>query len=239
MAQYLLADFIVNIENQYGFLQKQCTQYEYTGDAPTDFTIRVTDEDIRRERLASQGIQYSPGYLESICAYRKLAERLPVHDALLMHGSVIDCGGRGIGFLARSGVGKTTHTRLWQQVYGETVRIINGDKPILRFFEGIPYAYGTPWAGKEGWQCNDRVRLTDLCFIERGQENAVYQVDPLAYFNTLMVQILHPGDPVAADKTLELLDKLLAACNFWVIQCNVSEDAARVAHDAIIGENKK
>lgn len=237
MAGYLLADFVVNIENKYNYLSRQCAQYEYCGSAPADFTIRVTDEDICRERLASVGVEYSPGYLESVCAYRKLAMQLPLYDAMLLHASIIDCNGRGIGFLARSGVGKTTHTRLWKQVFDENVRIINGDKPIIRFFNGVPFAYGTPWAGKEGLQCRDRVRLTDLCFIERSRENAVYQVDPLAYFNALMVQVLHPSEPEAAEKTLTLLDQLLSGCRFWVIKCNMSEEAAQIAHHAIMGED--
>lgn len=238
MGLYSLGDLIVNIENKHEYISRQCAQYEYGGNAPADVTIRVTDEDICRERLVSEGVQHSLGYLESVCAYRKLAVELPCYDALLLHASVIDCGGRGIGFLAKSGVGKTTHTRLWQQVYQDQVRIINGDKPIIRFFDGIPFAYGTPWAGKEGLQCKDRVRLTDLCFIERGQENEVYQADPLEYLSALMIQTLHPSQPEQADRALMLIDQLMTHCRFWVIRCNISQEAAQVAYHAIIGEDE-
>jgi hypothetical protein len=237
MAVYSLADLIIHVENRYDFLKNQCSQYEYGGSAPADFTIRVTDEDLCRERLASMGVSYSPGYLESVCAYRKIALNLPMYDAMLLHASVIDCGGRGIGFLARSGVGKTTHTLLWKQEFPEKVRIINGDKPIVRFFDGVPYAYGTPWAGKEGFQCKDRVQLTDICFIERGRENSVRQLDPMEYFNHLMVQTLHPSREEAAEKTLTLLDMLMTRCRFWSIRCNTSPEAAHVAYHTILGED--
>jgi hypothetical protein len=236
MALYSLADFVVNFENQYDFIVKQCMGYEYDATAPVDITVHVTEDEIQRERNASAEIRYSAGYLESVCAYRKLCMGLPIRDAMLMHGSVIECGGKGIAFLARSGVGKTTHTMLWKQVYGDQVRIINGDKPILRFFDRDVYAYGTPWAGKENLQINGRVKLTDICLIQRGKENAVFPIDPAQHLGVLMQQILLPADPLAAEKTLELLDRLLEVCKVWVIQCNITADAAITAHNAIIGE---
>lgn len=236
MALYKFADFVIELNNQYDHLAKQCGEYRYTGSASAELTVNVTGEEIRRERNLSEDLLFSDGYLESICAYRKLCQQLPRYDAFLLHGSVIDCGGRGIVFLARSGVGKTTHTMLWKQVYGDQMRIINGDKPIIRFFEGVPYAYGTPWAGKENLQCNDRVRLTDLCFIERSEENRVVPMKPEDCINAVMQQILIPPDPQLAIKTLQLLDRLLSVCRLWVIGCNISEAAAILAHDTMIGE---
>lgn len=236
MALYSLADFVVELDHQHDYLAKQCEQYRYEGADPVQITVSVSQDQLRRERELFPDSRYPDGYLESVCAYRQLCLQLPVRDAFLMHGCVIDCGGRGVGFLARSGVGKTTHAMLWKRVYADRMRIINGDKPIIRFFEGVPYAYGTPWAGKENMQINDRVRLTDLCLIRRGEENAVYRVDPAEHLDALMQQLLLPAEPEAAGKTLELLDSLLSACNLWVIQCNLSEEAAITAHNAIIGD---
>ncbi len=235
MARYLLADFVVELKNQYDFLTKQCTQYLYTGERDTDISVEVSDEELRQERNFLPENQYSAGYLESICAYRKLCLALPLRDAMLLHGSVIRCKDRGIAFLARSGVGKTTHTMLWKQVYGDAVQVINGDKPIIRFFDDAPYAYGTPWAGKEKMQTNTRVPLTDICLIQRSEENAVIPADPQAVLGSIFQQVLLPDDPDAAGRTLELLDLMLANCRMWIIRCNISQDAAILAHDTIIG----
>ena len=235
MALYQFADLVVELNNQYDFLTNQCAQYGYTGSASPELTVCVTDEQIRRERHFSPGVSCSDGYLESICAYRKLCLAMPSYDGLLLHGSVIDCDGRGIAFLARSGVGKTTHTLLWQQVYGQRLRIINGDKPIIRFWDGMPYAYGTPWAGKENLQTNARVPLTDLCLIQRSTENQVVPILPEEALDAIMQQILIPSDPQLAIKTLQLLDRLLSCCRVWVIRCNTSQEAAILAHDTLLG----
>jgi hypothetical protein len=237
MALYKLADLVIELKNEYDFLAKQCAEYRYEGNASAELSVCVTHEDICRERCFSAEINYPVGYLESICAYRKLCVELPGYDGFLLHSSVIDCGGKGIAFLARSGVGKTTHTMLWKQVYGEKVRIINGDKPIVLFFDGVPYAYGTPWAGKENLQCNDRVPLTDICFIERSSDNQVLPIRPEECLTAVMQQILIPSDPMMASRTLTLLDGLLSTCRLWVIRCNISQDAAILAHDTILGES--
>ena len=236
MALYKFADLVIELNNEYDFLAKQCAEYRYMADASAELTISVTQEEIQRERNVSPETNFPAGYLESICAYRNLCQKLPGFDALLLHGSVIDCGGKGIAFLARSGVGKTTHTMLWKQVYGDQMRIINGDKPIIRFFGDVPYAYGTPWAGKENFQCNARVPLTDICFIERSAENQVIPIQPEECLSAVMQQILIPPDPQMAIRTLQLLNRLLSVCRVWIIRCNISQEAAILAHDTVLGE---
>ena len=232
MALYKIADFIIDIQNRYPNIEKLCRGYEYSGETVAEYIIKVTDEDIERERAVSD-IDFPAGYLESVCAYRKLCMVLPLSDALLLHCSVIAFKDRGIAFLARSGVGKSTHTMLWKKNFGDEVTIINGDKPIVRFFDGLPYAYGTPWAGKEGWQVNDKVRLTDLCFIERDENNLTVPLDKSGSVDALMQQFLRPSDPMAAIKTLELVDALSKQCRFWKIRCNMDDEAAVAAKKAI------
>ncbi len=232
MPKYLIADFVIEIENKFEYLKQQCAEYECVTNALADVTVCVTADDIRRERLCSSD-EYPDGYLESVCAYRQIALALPVRDALLLHSCVIDCEGRGIAFLARSGVGKTTHSLLWKKVFGDKVRFVNGDKPIVRFVNGAPFAYGTPWAGKEGLSTNSRVELTDLCFVERGEENSAELIGADEAIDLIMQQVLVPQSVEGAVATMELVDRLLSRCRLWRIKCNVSEDAARVAHDAI------
>ncbi len=235
----LIADFLIDFKNRYGFTARQCAEYECEKDAPVDFEVVATDADIQQERLHAER-EYPIGYLENICLYRNLALQLPKKDSFLMHGSVISVKDKGIAFLARSGTGKTTHTLLWKQRFGEDMTIINGDKPIIRFLEdGTPYAYGTPWAGKEGFQVNSKTELTDICFIERADENSIERIIPQKALNPLMNQILVPSDPIGAMKTLELIDRLLKHTRLWIIHCNPYPEAAEVASDAIFGKAAK
>jgi hypothetical protein len=232
----LIADFLIDFKNRYKYLARHCAEYECDKDAPVDFEVVATDADIQQERLHAEG-EFSIGYLESVCLYRNLAMRLPERDAFLLHCSAISVKDKGIAFLARSGTGKTTHTLLWKQQFGEEMKIINGDKPIIRFLDETPYVYGTPWAGKERFQINMKAPLTDICFIERAKENKIVRISPEKALKPLMNQVLVPADPIAAVKMLDLLDRLLKSTRLWVIYCDPTIEAAEVASDAIFGND--
>lgn len=241
MSVYKIADFFIDFKNRFDYLPRLCKGFETDSFfVVPDFTIAVSNDDLNIERQVSGG-EYADAYMESVCAYRKLCLQLPAYDSMLLHCSVIDVGGRGIAFLARSGVGKTTHTLLWNGMLntpdnGGRMKIINGDKPIIRFFDGVPFAYGTPWAGKEGIKLNARVRLTDLCFIERCEHNETLPLDKDMCIDRLMGQVLLPHQANAAAKTLDMIDMLLDKCNLHLIRCNPTPEAARVAYKAIFGE---
>ncbi|MBE7056564.1 MAG: hypothetical protein E7388_03890 [Ruminococcaceae bacterium] len=231
---YLIADFFVNFQNKYSFIDELCIEYKCKDNTPADFLISVSDEELQQEHLRSS-VKYSNGYVESVCAYRKLALELPLRDAFLLHGSVISCQGKGVAFLARSGVGKTTHTLLWKKVYGDNVTVINGDKPIIRYVDEVPFAYGTPWAGKENLSVNEKVRLTDICILQRSEKNFIRKVDKSEIVDFFMAQVLLPGKSETLIKALELYDRVLEDCNIWCIGCNMDDEAAVVAHDGILG----
>ncbi|MDD7517902.1 hypothetical protein [Ruminococcus flavefaciens] len=44
--------------------------------------------------------------------------KMPDYDTVLFHGSVIAVDGHGFLFTAKSGTGKSTHTRLWREYFG-------------------------------------------------------------------------------------------------------------------------
>lgn len=230
-----IADLIIDIHNKYEYLRRQCAAYTYDGAKPPDITVEATDREIAADNPS--GSELSAPYAESICIYRKLALKALEYDTLLMHGSVIEYRGRGIIFLAASGVGKTTHTMLWKTVFGDKVTVINGDKPLIRFLNGDPYAYGTPWAGKEGYQTDRCVELTDICFINRNDVNKTVSAESGDCLNGLMKQVLHPTDSFNALKTLELVDALSKRCRFWNAFCNTDPQAAEAAENAIMNEN--
>lgn len=232
-----IADFIVQFNNRFDYISEMCRDYKYSGPKRAEIIVEVSEEELSRERDSSS-LQYSDGYLESVCAYRKLCLQLPCKMAILLHGSVISVENKGIAFIAKSGVGKTTHTNLWRQYLGDKVTVINGDKPIVRILDNVPFAYGTPWAGKERMQTNSRVELTDICIIERSEVNSVESVEPSLVVEKIMHQILRPSEAKAAINTLEIVDLLTKKCRFWVIKCNMNQEAAELAHMAIVRGNK-
>lgn len=228
-----LADLVIEINNKFEYVEALCKNY-LTNEQAVDFSVDCTDADIESERLATteEGV-FSDEYLESLAIYRKICLRALEYDAFLMHSAIIEVYGQAYAFLARSGTGKSTHISLWRKVLGDKVQIINGDKPILRYIDGELYAYGTPWCGKEGWNRNTRARLKALCYIERAPENSIEKISTQQSATRLMQQILIPSDAKGAIKTLELVDKMISDTQSWLLKCNISEEAARIAYNAM------
>lgn len=119
------------------------------------------------------------------------------------------------------------------------MEIINGDKPILWVTEKETRVYGTPWAGKERWENNKGVPLKGVCFLQRGSLNEIQRITPSEAMPLLLRQVHYTSDPRMAGKILELLDKMFVTVPFYVMKCNISEDAVRCSFEAMTGEESR
>lgn len=235
MVRIRIAELNIEIDNRYPFTEKFCREFEADFDTP-DLRVSVTDADIATERAADP-YHNDEGYLECICIYRAIALALARFDAMVFHAAVIAYEGRAVAFAAHSGTGKSTHIALWQSVFGDKVTVINGDKPIFRRIDGVWYAFGTPWRGKESLGANLSAPLHAICFLERGSENTVSAVGDDVAVARLFSQTLLPTDPVMADKHLSLLDDLIVKMPTYLLYCNMEPAAAHVAHDGLLKGN--
>ena len=230
---YKIADFGIDFICKYSGFDKRCKSYIINVEN-TDISFSCNDAEIKRENL--ENTNFSQEYLEYIALHRKLAEWLPLHNAFVLHSATFDVEGVGVAFAAHSGTGKTTHMNLWQEHLGDKMVIVNGDKPIVRFFDDepeTPYAYGTPWNGKERLGCNMRTPLKHICFIERSETNYVEQVDKKDAIDRIFNQVYMPKDPMAVVNTMQLIDRLLSCCKLWTIHCNMEPKAAEIAYKTI------
>lgn len=232
-----VADLIIAIDSRYDFIKEYCKDY-CVPDTKADISISVTEQEIEAERGFDEGNTFSPAYLETLAVLRKLGEQLAKDNRILFHGVVIAYNGEdGYLFTAASGTGKSTHARLWKKYLKDAVEVVNGDKPMIAVENGQAIAYGTPWAGKEGWQKNRSVRLKGICIIEQGLQNEIHRVNPLQYLDTLFRQIHIPRDAEAAGKTLELFDAFMHEVPLYVLKCDISEEAVKCSYEELTGLN--
>ncbi len=234
---FKVGDFLIKYNGGNYVLKVKSEDYISSSDI-CDLEIFITKEEIKKE-ISSNTITIPFMRAENNIIHRKIAEWLPLHGAFLLHSACFDVNGTGVAFAAHSGTGKTTHMRLWQQLLGDRLTIVNGDKPIVRFFDDepeTPYAYGTPWNGKERLGCNMRTPLKHICFIERAEQNSCEPMEKGDAVNLIFDQVYMPKNPAAMVQTLQLIDRLLSCCRLWKIKCNMEPQAAEVSFGVIFGK---
>lgn len=240
-----LAGLRVGVSSQFERTREFCQAYLTEGAA--DFSVRILPEDIRAEYFKSveeaelEGYEFQkipPPFLERLAVYRKIADRMPEFDTILFHGSAISVDGEGYLFTALSGTGKSTHTRLWREHFGDRAVMVNDDKPLLRIQEDRVLVCGSPWNGKHQLGTNTVVPLKGLCILTRAEENFIEPVTAGEAFPLLFQQTHRPKNPVATAKILELLQKLSERTGLYRLGCNMNPEAAIVAYNGMNGKEK-
>ena len=170
MPIYKIADIISDIRPKFPTFEKNAKNYEYSGNEPSQIKISIREDYIRKR--AEKNTHLTLGNLESIFLADSFNKKILKYNAIFLHSSAILYKGKAYLFSADSGVGKSTHTKLWIKKFGaENVQIINDDKPIIRFIDNDWYVYGSPFDGGTGINKNIRAKLGGIIFLERAEEN--------------------------------------------------------------------
>ena len=215
---------------------------DYLCEGPADFAVRITPQDIAFERDVSlrgdqqEGVANRPhpdASLEITAVQRKVAEALFDFDTLLFHGSVVAVDGAAYLFTAKSGTGKSTHTRLWREVFGDRAVMVNDDKPFLRVTPEGVLACGSPWNGKHRLGANIAVPLRAVCVLTRGETNRIQPITAQEALPILLQQSHRPLQPRLMPQYLALIDALTKHAMFYRLACNMNPEAAQVAFDGM------
>ena len=238
-----MAEFSMKIA---GHTARVCSLFEstpqyfraYLTDEPGEFSFSVTREHIDFEQADLLEEAHRDGFrprvftdpfLERAAIQRAFAEYLFDRDILMLHGSTIAADGRGYLFTARSGTGKSTHTRLWQQILGNRAEMVNDDKPFLAITDTGVLAYGSPWSGKHGLDANICVPLQGICLLERAPENRIRPATAQELLPLLEKQVYCPADSKKQPQLTRLLQRLTELVPLWQLQCNKNLEAAELA----------
>ena len=167
----------------------------------------------------------------------RLAALLPCYGRGLFHGVALAVGEWAYLLTAPSGTGKTTQYRLWKQLYGDGVRLICGDKPILEFAPGGVTVHPSPWMGKERLPGGAPAPLAGIVYLEQGDRNAIAPLPPERAVVPLYTQfLLRPETAEDLHRTARQLEQLLTAAPVWKLVNLGDPDSARLTHDTLCGE---
>ena len=237
-----LAGKVIAVSANYNSTAEFCK--DYLTDEDEDISVSVLIEDVLAEKIKSKRERALEGlsewdpplpYLETLALYRKIAESLVDFGIILFHGSAVALDGEVYLFTAKSGTGKSTHTRLWREVYGDRAVMINDDKPLLAINDGEVRVYGTPWNGKHRLGANISAPLKAICILERNAQNVISEENALATFPEILSQTYRFSDVEGMRSTLALIDKMLKSVKVYRLGCNMDREAAVVSYNGMKG----
>ena len=222
--------FLVNAFNE--TTKKYCGNF--LSDAKPDYEITMTEEDLKNESLVSEnGKVYVNEEISAL--YRKIANILVEQNIVVFHGSSFMINGNGFLITARSGVGKSTHSRNLKEYIGDDFVYINDDKPLLKVNENNVVVYSNPWNGKERRGNNIFAPLKSILFLNRGETNTYRKiVNKEEIYIKMLSQIYLPRDKAKREKALKIADAILKNINFYEINVTKDIESAKMTYEEII-----
>ena len=235
-----IAGVVTRVQPLFESTKEYCKPY-LTEKKP-EFFVEVCREDLAFQQMlleqeaVEEGLKlrkFTEPFLERATIQRKIADRLLAEDTLMVHGSTVAVDGKAYLFTAPCKTGKSTHTRLWREVFGQRAVMVNDDMPFLRLTEDGVLAYGSPWSGKHGLATNICVPLQGICVLSRGTENVIAPMEAGKGISVLRHQAHTPVEQALHQKVYELVDALAEKAPLWEMACNMEPEAARVSFEAM------
>lgn len=239
-----VAGHVIGVRTGSGYVHGLCARY--MTDRPVERTFEVTPEDIASERAEvermnatvtdpRQRASLGPGSLEWMALHRQVSDYLLGFDTMLFHGSCVAVDGLCYLFMAPSGTGKSTHTALWMELFGERAMMVNGDKPFVHVARDGITAYGSPWDGKEHLSTNVGLPLHAIAIVHRGQENHIEPIVRDARMHELARGAYVPDGAASRLKAAILMDEILAQVSIYSLTCNMEPEAAGCSYGMMSG----
>ena len=235
-----IAGFSAGVTSLFASTKDYCVRYLSQEEPQCRITVTREDLEFQQEFLRQEALEegikirkFTDPFLERAAIQRKLADFLFEQGVLMTHGSTVAVDGRAYLFPANCGTGKSTHTRLWRQVFGDRAAIVNDDKPFLKLTDNGILACGSPWSGKHGLDTNIIVPLQGICILERGKENRIARILPEEALPMLLHQTHCPLALQNREPFEALVLQLAQTVPLWRMECNMDPQAADISHKAM------
>ena len=210
------------------FIRTQYKDYMAPEVAVPEYTTDIPEDDIK-DFASLSGIQH-PRYL---MLHAHIANWLLTRNVMHIHASALAYGGKAYLFAAPSGTGKSTHTKLWRETFGDNVTMICDDKPFLRFEPDGIICCGSPWNGKHGIGSNIEAPLGAICSLRQGAANSIARLSAGEAFFEIHRQVVCLNNSSEAEHVHVLMDRLCHQTPVFCLTCTATPEAARLAREVL------
>ena len=182
----------------------------------------------REKEMPTEKAYYAAFFtLGEAFAYSLLKNKMAI-----LHSSSIIIENNAIAFSAKSGTGKSTHTKMWKDNFDNCI-ILNDDTPVVRFINDIPYLFGSPFAGSSGINENKSAPLKAIVFLQQANENKIEKLSGIKAVSYFLDEIKKPIVPDYLDLCLEFTERLLETVPVYLLSCTPEFEAVKLVKDTL------
>ena len=235
MPVYMIAGIAVEYDGRYNTVVERSKKY--IAEEGTKPLFRIDTNPKAIEMLRKRYPDSDEAEYEYTAIGSSFNRELPNYGGVMLHASAVAVDGYAYLFSAPCGMGKSTHTKMWQKLLGEErAVIINDDKPVIRKIDGTYHVFGTPFSGKHDISVNGDFPLKGICYICRGEENRIEKLKTEDAVTPFLNQTVKALAADVYDKMLDIVDDLITSTPCYLLHCRADVEAAETAYNAMKGD---
>ncbi len=156
---------------------------------------------------------------------------------LALHASAISYHGKALLFAAPSTTGKSTHARMWKELYLDDVQFINDDKPLIFNHKGKLHVAGSPFSGKKVLNQNIIQPLKAIIFLSQGKIDELIKLDEQIAIKEIITNILRPKEELTWDIVFKTITQITKQVPIFHLNATKSYDAVRLVQRSLYQED--
>lgn len=166
--------------------------------------------------------------LKCLCAEHLVAR----NHGFIFHCSFIEHNGKAILFTAPSETGKSTQAELWKDYRG--VRIINGDRAVVRLAEGVLLAEGIPFAGSSQYCENATMTIETIVYLRQAPETSIRKLRGYEAFSRIWEGVsVDIWDREDLEQVSAVVQKAAETIPVYHLSCTPDESAVAALEEAL------
>lgn len=204
------------------YTKESCVKQSVINTKTWNVIIDIHHQEVNDEMRHSISIAIRDALFTYFSSYGYMA----IHSASILYHD------KAYLFAGSSGTGKSTHTKMWEELY--QVPILNGDVTVIGMEQGEPVAYGIPWCGTSNRYLNRRVALGGIIFLSQCKHN---EVDTLSYseiIKRLIARSFNPNwDKEFVEKEFRIAEELANIVPCYRLRCMPNKEAVEIIKEQL------
>lgn len=154
------------------------------------------------------------------------------HNMMVIHSASLLYQGKAWLFSGPSGTGKSTHTSLWNKLFGTP--ILNGDLNLLSIQDGQAVIHGLPWCGTSGISDSGTYPLGGIVLLKQAKEDVVEELSADQKQLSILNRFISPfWNEDMQEQNLQFAKDLAERIMICRLHCTMEDSAARTMKDYI------